>query len=513
MAFLINGTFYFYLVGFITFLVLKLTRTSKAKPNLPPSPPKLPIIGNIHQLGTLPHRSFRNLSEKYGPLLWLQLGRIPALLVSSVDLARELMKNQDAAFAGRFQSISARTLLYEGKDVAYSACNESWKQKRKVCVLELLSLKRVRSFQAIRDEEVAEMVGEIQRACLSDNNCSVNISDLISATTNNVIFRCIIGQKYDTAESSGRFGTLARKEMVHLAELMVGDFFPWLGWVDVLSGKMKDLKDTFKAVDGFFDEVTEDHKKVMKKKTKDDDEKKDFVDILLQLEDTDKLEFELNKDELKAIVTEMFLGGNETTTTTVEWILTELRRNPRTMKKAQEEIRKVVGSKSKVEESDIKEMKYLKLVTKEALRLHAPAPFLIPRETISDTKLGGYDIPAKTMIFVNMWAIQRDPEIWENPEEFIPERFENNEMDFKGQDFELIPFGSGRRMCPGMDFAMASVEYMLANLLHWFDWKLPEDGSPECEIDVTETYGLTVKKKVPLFLQPRPFSSLQAQSP
>ncbi|KAI9072604.1 hypothetical protein K1719_045440 [Acacia pycnantha] len=402
-----------------------------------------------------------------------KLGRIPALLVSSVDLARELMKNQDAAFAGRFQSISARTLLYEGKDVAYSACNESWKQKRKVCVLELLSLKRVRSFQAIRDEEVAEMVGEIQRACLSDNNCSVNISDLISATTNNVIFRCIIGQ----------------------------------------NGKMKDLKDTFKAVDGFFDEVTEDHKKVMKKKTKDDDEKKDFVDILLQLQDTDKLEFELNKDELKAIVTEMFLGGNETTTTTVEWILTELRRNPRTMKKAQEEIRKVVGSKSKVEESDIKEMKYLKLVTKEALRLHAPAPFLIPRETISDTKLGGYDIPAKTMIFVNMWAIQRDPEIWENPEEFIPERFENNEMDFKGQDFELIPFGSGRRMCPGMDFAMASVEYMLANLLHWFDWKLPEDGSPECEIDVSETYGLTVKKKVPLFLQPIPFSSLQAQSP
>ncbi|KAI9072607.1 hypothetical protein K1719_045443 [Acacia pycnantha] len=117
------------------------------------------------------------------------------------------------------------------------------------------------------------------------------------------------------------------------------------------------------------------------------------------------------------------------------------------------------------------------------------------------------------MIFVNMWAIQRDPEIWENPEEFIPERFENSEMDFKGQDFELIPFGSGRRMCPGMDFAMASVEYMLANLLHWFDWKLPEDGSPECAIDVSETYGLTVKKKVPLFLQPIPFSSLQAQSP
>ncbi|KAI9072597.1 hypothetical protein K1719_045433 [Acacia pycnantha] len=237
MAFL-NATFYFYLLGFIItslFVLLKLTRPTENKPNLPPSPPKLPILGNIHQLGPLPYRSFRDLSLKYGPLLWLQLGQIPALLVSSADLARELIKNQDSVFAS--------------------------------------------------------------------------------------------------------------------------------------SGKIKELKDTFKAVDGFFDEVIEDHKKVMKKKKKDDDEKNDFVDILIQLKETNMLEFEPTKDDLKAIVTDMFLGGNETTSTTLEWILSELRRNPRIMKKAQEEVRKVVGSKSKVEESDLNEMKYLKLVMKEALSL------------------------------------------------------------------------------------------------------------------------------------------------
>ncbi|XP_028765093.1 cytochrome P450 71A1-like [Neltuma alba] len=508
MAFL-NATFNLYLLGFVAllFVLIKLTRPTKKKPNLPPSPPKLPIIGHIHQLGTLPYRSFRDLSLKHGPLLWLQLGRIPALLVSSADLARELMKNQDAVFSGRFQSISARTLLYGCKDIAYAAYGESWRQKRKICVLELLSLKRVRSFRVIREEEVAEMVKEIRRACLSDTNCSVNISDLISATTNNIICRCIIGQKYDISESSGRFGTLARKEMIHLAELMVGDFFPWLGWVDVLTGKIQELKDTFKAMDGFFDEVTEDHEKVIKK----DDEKKDFVDILLQLQRSDKLEFEPTQNDLKAILTDMFLGGNETTSTTLEWILTELWRNPRIMKKAQQEVRKVVGSKSKVDESDINEMKYLKLVIKEALRLHPPAPFLIPRETICDAKLGGYDIPSKTLIFVNIWAIQRDPEIWENPEDFIPERFEKNQMDFKGQDFEFIPFGSGKRTCPGVAFGLASVEFLLASLLHWFDWNLPQDGSPECDIDMSETYGLTVKKKVPIFLQPIPLS-LQSQS-
>ncbi|XP_054806342.1 phenylacetaldehyde oxime monooxygenase CYP71AN24-like [Prosopis cineraria] len=504
MAFL-NATFYLYLLAFVTFLfVFKLTRPRKSKPyNLPPSPPKLPIIGNIHQLGTLPHRSFRDLSLKYGPLLWLQLGRIPALLVSSADLAREVLKNQDAVFASRFQSISAKTLLYGCKDIAYATYGESWRQKRKICVLELLSLKRVRSFQVIRDEEVAEMVNGIRRACASDNNCSVNISDLITATTNNIIFRCIIGQKYDPEESSGRFGTLARKEMIHLADLIVGDFFPYLGWIDVLSGKIQELRDTFKAIDGFFDQVTEDHKKVMKK----DDEEKDFVDILLQLKDSDMLEFEPTKDDLKAIITDMFLGGNDTTSTTLEWILSELRRHPKIMKKVQEEVRKVVGSKSKVDEADINDMKYLKFVIKETLRLHPPAPFMVPRETIRDGKLGGYDIPSKTLIFVNTWAIQRDPEIWEKPEEFIPERFENTQIDFKGKDFEFIPFGSGKRICPGMAFGLASVEYELANLLYWFDWKLSQDG----EIDMTETYGLTVKKKVPLFLELIPYS-VQSQS-
>ncbi|XP_054795557.1 phenylacetaldehyde oxime monooxygenase CYP71AN24-like [Prosopis cineraria] len=296
MSFL-NATIYLYLLGLVTFLFLfKLSRPRKTQPyNLPPSPPKLPIIGNIVQLGTLPHHSFRDLSLKYGPLLWLQLGRIPALLVSSADLAREVLKNQDAVFAGRFQSISARTLLYGCKDISYATYGESWRQRRKICVLELLSLKRVRSFQVIRDEEVAEMINEIRRACVSDTNCSVNISDLITATTTNIIFRCIIGQKYDPEESSGRLGTLARKEMIHRAELIVGDFFPSLGWIDVLSGKIQELRDTFKAIDGFFDQVTEDHKLAMK----EDDEKKDFVDILLQLKDSDMLEFEPTKDDLK----------------------------------------------------------------------------------------------------------------------------------------------------------------------------------------------------------------------
>ena len=197
----------------------------------------------------------------------------------------------------------------------------------------------------------------------------------------------------------------------------------------------------------------------------------------------------------------MFVAGSDTTAAALEWAFAELIRNPNAMKKAQEEVRRVVGSKSKVEESDVSQMNYLKCVIKETLRLHPPAAIVL-RQTASTVKLKGYDIPPKTRVFLNAWAIQRDPEVWDNPEEFIPERFESSKVDIKGQDFQLIPFGSGRRICPGISFGIASMEYVLANLLYWFDWKLPKSGE---YIDMSETNGLTVSKKLPLHLEPIPY--------
>ena len=199
----------------------------------------------------------------------------------------------------------------------------------------------------------------------------------------------------------------------------------------------------------------------------------------------------------------MFVGGTDTTAAALEWAMSELVRNPIIMKKVQEEVRTVVGHKSKVEENDISQMHYLKCVVKEILRLHIPTPLLAPRVTMSDVKLKGYDIPAKTMVYINAWAMQRDPRFWERPEEFLPERFENSQVDFKGQEyFQFIPFGFGRRGCPGMNFGIASIEYVLASLLYWFDWKLPDT----LDVDMSEVFGLVVSKKVPLLLKPKTFS-------
>ncbi|KAI4343690.1 hypothetical protein L6164_011009 [Bauhinia variegata] len=289
------------LVCFISFLLVwKLKRRSRLI-NLPPSPPRLPIIGNLHQLSTLPHRSFAELSQKYGPIMLLHLGQAPTLVVSSADLAREIMKTHDISFADRPQTRAVKILLYGCNDVGFASYGEEWRQKKKICVVELLSMKRVRSFHSIREEEVADMVNNIREACASNDGCSVNLSDMLIATSNNIVCRCVIGDKYNTKDNS-RFGELARKVMIHIASFSVGDLFPSLGWIDVFTGKIREFKATFEALDAFFEQVIAEHKIRKRNSDSNNSDKKDFVDILLQLEEDGMLDFELTHQNLKALV-------------------------------------------------------------------------------------------------------------------------------------------------------------------------------------------------------------------
>jgi cytochrome P450 len=201
----------------------------------------------------------------------------------------------------------------------------------------------------------------------------------------------------------------------------------------------------------------------------------------------------------------MFAAGTDTTHTALEWTMTELLKHPEVMKKAQDEIRRITGSKISVTQDDVEKTLYLKAVIKESLRLHPPIPTLIPRESTKDVKVQGYDILAKTRVIINAWAIGRDPSSWENPDEFRPERFLESAIDFKGNDFQFIPFGAGRRGCPGTTFASSVSEITLASLLHKFNWALPGGAKPE-DLDITEAPGLAIHRKFPLVVIATPHS-------
>ncbi|PIA51526.1 hypothetical protein AQUCO_01100407v1 [Aquilegia coerulea] len=483
------------LLFFSLFFLLCFNRVWPAKAtNLPPSPPKLPIIGHLHCLGTLPHRSLQALSEKYGPLMLLQLGQTPALVVSSAAMAKQIMKTHDIIFANRPITTASKLFLYGCKDITFAPYGEYWRQMRKICILDLLSVKRVQSFSFVRKEEIANMVNDIKQSCSLGRK--INLSGLIVSATNNIISRVALGRSWGT-----EYAELTTQVMDLFGILSMEDVFPSLGWIDVLTGLHRKMKKTSKTMHQFVDEVIEEH--VLGRN--DDNRKadqKDFVDILLDYEEDPTPTFEFTRENLKAVIIDMFVAGTDTIYTTLEWAMAELVNHPNEMKILQEEIHRVVGDKSEVDENEISQMDYLSCVIKETLRLHPPLVMVIPRVSSARSDIDGYNIPANTRVIINAWAIARDPKIWDKPNEFIPGRFIKNKVDFRGQDFEFIPFGAGRRGCPGISFGITSIESILASLLYWFDWESPSGNTNE-KIDMSEAFGLSVHMKSPLNLVPK----------
>ncbi|XP_057514123.1 cytochrome P450 71B10-like [Actinidia eriantha] len=477
----------------ILYIFFSLLNQKKNSSKRPPSPRRLPIIGNLHQLGEIPHHSLWKLSHKYGPIMLLQLGRTPTLVVSTPDLAKEVLRTHDLDCCTRPLSRGQRKLSYNFLDLAFSPYGEYWREMRKLCVIELFTNKRVQSFWYVRESEVSHLISTISQA--SPN--PIDLSDLMFSLSNNVIGKIAFGTSHRGNQFEyGKLKDIIDDAMTLLSGFSASDFFPSIGGLlDVVTGLQWKLERCFKNLDTFFEKVLEEHLDPARPKPQDED----ITDVMLGLAKDRTTVIRLEKEHMKAVLLDIFLGAVDTSSVTMIWALAELVKNPRAMKKAQAEIRTHIGPKPMVPESELPNFKYLKLVVKETLRLHPPASLLIPHETIRDCKIGGYEIDAKTRVLVNAWAIGRDPKMWKEPEEFIPERFEGIGVDYKGQSFEFLPFGSGRRMCPGINMAIMSVEFTVANLLHCFDWKLP-GGLKEEELNMEEEFGLNIRKKVPLKL-------------
>ncbi|CAM0946786.1 unnamed protein product [Alopecurus aequalis] len=423
---------------------------------LPPGPWQLPVIGSLHHLiGQLPHRAMRDLARRHGPIMLLRLGELPTLVLSSPDAAREVMKTHDLMFATRPLNATMRVVTCDGRDISFAPYGEYWRQLRKIAVTELLTVRRVHSFRAIREEEVAAMLRDVEAAATAAHPVEMRarLSVLILDTT----FRAVMGDRCKQRDLFLELDTFVR--------LATGfnpvDLWPSSWLARRLSGSLRRAEENHTAVSGIINNIIEEH---LERSKGGGAEAEDMLDVLLKIHKDGVIDmlavqgliFVRSLHRWKRDVGHdagMGHGGAD--------------QEPRVIKKATTEVRRAFEGCGMVVEDRLGELPYLYLIIRETLRLHPPLPLLLPRECRESCKVLGFDVPKGTRAVVNVWALGRDEQCWPHAtEEFCPERFEAaGAIDFRGTDFELLPFGSGRRMCPGIAFGLANVELPLASLL------------------------------------------------
>ncbi|CAL5009416.1 unnamed protein product [Urochloa decumbens] len=473
-----------------------------------PSPPnKLPIIGHLHLMGSFPPISLAALAAKHGPdLMLLRLGTVPTVIASSPRAAEAILRTHDHVFASRPRSMVAEVVIYGQSNSCYSPYGDHFRKVRKVVTVHLLNSKKVQAYRPAREEEVAIVMARLLAGAAS--GAAVDMSALLHSFANDLICRAVSGKFFRAEGRNELFRELIDTNAKLLGGFNLDDYFPRFARVGLVSKIVcADAKKMSRRWDALLDAVIDEHAARAK-----DDADTDFVDVLLSRQ----REYGLTRNHIKAILLDMFEAGTDTSYSTLDVAMAELMRKPEAMAKLQAEVRRMVPTKGQemVTESDLPTMTYLKAVIKETLRLHPAAPLFVPHLSMEACEIDGYTIPSGTRVMVNAWAIGRLSACWDNPHDFIPERFMdgNNDVDLKGKtDFRYVPFGAGRRMCPGIHAAAATLEIMLANLVYRFDWELPAGVRKE-DIDMTEVFGLTVHRKDKLLLVPKPAWSFLAAS-
>ncbi|XP_028772133.1 cytochrome P450 CYP736A12-like [Neltuma alba] len=478
---------------FLLTLIYILTiflRPNKIAQKRPPGPLALPIIGSLHLLGTLPHRNLQSLANKYGPIMLVWLGQVPTIVVFSSEAAELFLKTHDPAFADRPQTQAIDYLFYGSKGLVFSNYGSYWRYMKKISVQHLLSASTQELIGHVRREELKMVVESLENAAKMGG--VVDISEKVHGLLEDMVYKIILGRNRD---SQFDLKGLISEGLRLSGAFNLADMVPWLGAFD-LQGLTKRFKKIRGELDQLFEKIIKEHEQASN--SYKDGDHKDFVDILLSLmhqyKDDDEQNHEITRDDIKATLLSMVIGAYETSAMTIDWILSELLRNPRVMKNLQDELETVIGMNRMVNETDLSKLNYLNMVVLENFRLHPIAPF-IPRSSTQDITVGGYHIKKKSQIFINLWALGRDPKIWsDNTDVFYPERFLNSSpSNLQEYDHLLFSFGSGRRKCPGMQMGLTTVKLVTAQLVHCFNWELPS-GMKHSDLDMTESFGLTLQR-------------------
>ncbi|KAL8200001.1 hypothetical protein R6Q57_011340 [Mikania cordata] len=468
---------------------------------LPPGPRPWPIVGNLYDVKPVRFRCYAEWAKQYGPIISVWFGSILNVVVSNSDLAKEVLKEKDQQLADRHRSRSAAKFSRDGQDLIWADYGAHYVKVRKVCTLELFTPKRLEALRPIREDEVTAMVESIFNDSTHSEKIgkSLVMRSYLGAVAFNNITRLAFGKRFMNNdgvidEQGKEFKAIVANGMKLGASLAMAEHIPWLRWFFPLEeeafAKHGERRDRLTRA------IMDEHTAA---RLKTGGTKQHFVDALL----TVQKQYDLSDDTVIGLLWDMITAGMDTTAISVEWALAELIKNPRVQQKAQEELDAVLGYERVLTEPDFCNLPYLQCVAKEALRLHPPTPLMLPHKANTNVKVGGYDIPKGSNVHVNVWAVARDPATWNNPLEFRPERFVEEDVDMKGHDYRLLPFGAGRRVCPGAQLGINLVTSMLGHLLHHFSWS-PGNGLRPEEIDMSENPGLVTYMKTPLQAVPTP---------
>ncbi|OMO53909.1 Cytochrome P450 [Corchorus capsularis] len=479
----------------IVAIILSYKLIQRLRFKLPPGPRPLPVVGNLYDVKPVRFRCYSEWAKVYGPIISVWFGSTLNVVVSNTELAKEVLKDRDQQLADRHRTRSAAKFSRDGQDLIWADYGPHYVKVRKVCTLELFTPKRLEGLRPIREDEVTAMVESIFKDCTNpeSKNKTLQVRDYLGAVAFNNITRLVFGKRFMNSEGiideqGKEFKGIVANGTKIGASLAMAEHIPWLRWMFPLEEEA--FAKHAARRDNLTRTIMEEHTAARKKSG---GAKQHFVDALLTLQE----KYDLSDDTVIGLLWDMITAGMDTTAIAAEWAMAELIKNPRVQQKAQEELDRVVGFERVMSETDFSSLPYLQSVTKEAFRMHPPTPLMLPHKANANVKIGGYDIPKGSNVHVNVWAVANDPAVWKDPEVFRPERFLEEDVDMKGHDYRLLPFGAGRRVCPGAQLGINLVTSMLGHLLHHFVWTPPEGVKAE-EIDMAENPGLVAYMRTPV---------------